>query len=128
MSDLKLAGSLIWALNKVQPISSVRPLSESRKKSLEKKSVECTAQHAEDSLLLRYHNEAPVFSFVYNAFCAVEARRREPKRLDFSKPIISRHFTRNFCFILRENSPGPLELYMIFKAFDLYGMELPANA
>lgn len=124
VSDLKLAGSLLWAMNKVQPVSNISKLGQDQRDKLISVGVNCADAIDEKTLLTRFPNEAVIFSIVYHIFCFIELRRPEEKRIDFSEPPITQHFLRNFFFMLREESPGPLELYMIFKGFDLFGLKL----
>lgn len=125
-SDLKLAGSLLWALNKVQPVQNIMLPTLPQRAGLMGYGWAMPTMPRENSMIPHYPNESLAFAFVYFIHCTLEIRREEKKRVNFADPPLTDHFLRNLCFMLRENSPNPLELYMIFKAFDLYGLELPA--
>lgn len=79
---------------------------------------------------IQYFHEYASFVIVYEMLCHAQRQRLETLRFDPLKPPMSRRFTRSMIDYLREWPEGslatgrtPFDLYMVFKAMDLYGVE-----
>lgn len=122
LSHNKQAGTLLWALNRVQPISNMHILSSERRDILRSRGFAVPHGVIASERLSRYYNEVTCFSFVQHVFWAIQAGRDLPRRVDLNAPPMTSHFLENICYLLRNKDPLPDNLYMIFKSFDLFSL------
>lgn len=83
-----------------------------------------------NSVLAENFHAFACFSAVYQMLVIAQRMRKEPLRFDVSKPPSSRRFSRSMVDYLVGISgseidyvKSPFDLYMIFKAMDLYGVD-----
>ncbi|MDE2446639.1 MAG: hypothetical protein KGO94_10700 [Alphaproteobacteria bacterium] len=149
LSALKLTGQLLWCLNHCKPVANIFLLSQDRALELSKKgffvphhclppkTIAISAAKAKDelrstasltkapSLLETYPNELTAFRYVEFIFWNMQFARNEKARIDLSQPPMTRHYLTNLCYYLKCGNLSAENLYMIFKTFDLMGLELP---
>lgn len=121
LSHNKLAGTLLWALNRTQPISNLSKLSDERKNQLQIAGVNYTTA-GKLELITSFPNEFLMFQFVESVFWQMQEERNKTTRVELGDPPMTRHYLHNTCYYLRNCDPSPESLYMIFKTFDLMGL------